>query len=197
MNRSEEIVDLISALSKAQGEFGVAVHDKKNPHFKNSYASLQSVHDAIREPMAKHGLAVAHLVSNHKMSTTLFHASGQWIACDLDLPQGLTPQQLGSALTYYRRYSLCCLLALPSGEEDDDGCKAEVAFKAAPKQVECISKSQAEDIERLIGDDMERLNKLLKWFKVDRLSLLPSTEYGPIMARLNAKKEAHTEETLS
>jgi hypothetical protein len=189
MNRSEEIIEIVTALSKAQGEFGVALHDKKNPHFKNSYASLQSVHEAIREPMAKHGLAVAHLVSGHVMCTTLFHISGQWLSCDLSIPDGLTPQQLGSALTYARRYSLCCLLALPTGQDDDDGNQAESGFKMAQKPPQLITKAQAESIEQAIGDDAPRLMNLLRWFKIEKLVQLPATEYEPLMARLHSKKE--------
>lgn len=135
MKTSEKFGELVKALAKAQGEFGKAVFDKVNPHFKSQYASLDSVHDAIKEPMAKHGLAISHLLTYGDnqlvMKTTLFHISGEWMACEMPIPgDKLTPQQLGSILSYYRRYSICCLLAIPSGE-DDDGEEVERP-KSAP-----------------------------------------------------------------
>src|SRR6478736_6476225 len=56
--RSAQWGDLMTALAKAQGEVKGAKKDSENPHFKSSYADLASVWDAIREPFAKHGLAI-------------------------------------------------------------------------------------------------------------------------------------------
>jgi hypothetical protein len=40
----------------------------------------------------------------------------------MELPQGITPQQMGSAITYYRRYTLQSALSLQA--VDDDGQQA-------------------------------------------------------------------------
>ena len=55
--------------------------------------------------------------------------SGKEIATSwIELPIGLNPQQLGSAITYFRRYTLASLLSL---ELDDDD--ANEASKVIPK----------------------------------------------------------------
>ena len=46
----------------------------------------------------------------------------------MELPAGLNPQQVGSAVTYFRRYCLSSLLCLQS--LDDDANMASVAPKA-------------------------------------------------------------------
>jgi len=48
--------------------------------------------------------------------------SGAMIESCMELPSNLSPQQLGSAVTYYRRYTLQSSLSLQS--VDDDGEKA-------------------------------------------------------------------------
>lgn len=188
---SEQIAELATALSKAQGEFGVALHDKKNPHFKNAYSSLQSVHDMIRGPLAKNGLSVSHLVLDGKMYTTLFHTTGQWMRCEIKVPDGLAPQQLGSAFTYFRRYSLYCLLAIPSGEDDDGNQVQEDVIKPPSensKIVQHLTFKQIQEIESLLGDDIEMLNKILSTRKVSSLKEIPAKDYPFIMEVLKDRQ---------
>jgi len=47
----------------------------------------------------------------------------------MELPAGLNPQQVGSAVTYFRRYTLSSILCLQS--VDDDANLASVPVKAA------------------------------------------------------------------
>jgi len=49
-------------------------------------------------------------------------------ASSIDLPTSGTPQAMGSAITYYRRYTLQSLLSLQA--DDDDG---QMASKLQPK----------------------------------------------------------------
>lgn len=183
MKKSDSILEIVKVLSKAQGQFKVAVFDKKNPHFKSSYASLESVHNAIREGLALNGLAIAHLIEDGKMLTTLFHESGEWIGCELVLPVGLSPQQLGSALTYFRRYSICCLLAIPSGE-DDDGNSAEVAHKSFPVN---LSTSECIEIDRLLDNNLELKQKILIGYGVNTLHDIEGKHFRMIVETIKKR----------
>jgi hypothetical protein len=118
--RSEQINELAAALSKAQGEMKNAPFDKKNPHFGSAYASLASVRDTVREPLAKHGLSVTQTLEDDRLVTTLMHASGQWVESSCRMPQSAKAQEIGSYLSYMRRYSLSALLNI-SADSDDDG----------------------------------------------------------------------------
>jgi hypothetical protein len=185
------------------------VFDKTNPHFKARYASLDAIHDAIREPLAANGLALSHLITieanggnptqgyGHVMHTTLFHESGESMQCSfLVVAEKMTPQQFGSLLTYYRRYSICCLLALPTGVEDDDGEQAQSSYRKPtgnPPQAEAaavpISPSQVMHLVELLDHDEALHNNLLAAYKVSFLTDLPAKSYESILRRINAKKE--------
>jgi hypothetical protein len=126
--RSEQINELATALAKAQGSIPNATMNKVNPHFKSKYADLASVRDAIREPLSANGLAVTQTMENKDGSlvlvTTVIHTSGQWMASEYPLPSVARPQEMGSALTYARRYSLAAIVC-NSADEDDDAEAAE------------------------------------------------------------------------
>lgn len=128
MNKSEQINELAAALSKAQGEIGGAIVDSKNPYFNSEYASLESVINVSKEPLAKNGLSITQIPSNEgtkvKLETVMMHSSGQWISGNLEMqPDKQTPQGIGSCISYARRYALSAFLGIY--EKDDDGNAAE------------------------------------------------------------------------
>ena len=52
--KTSDLIDKIApALLAAQKEIGNASKDAKNPHFRNSYASLGSVIEAVKELKAR------------------------------------------------------------------------------------------------------------------------------------------------
>ena len=129
MDKSECITDLAAALVKAQGAIKGAKKDSTNPHFRNSYADLESVWDACREPLTKNGLSVTqmpHTVTDEQgrvhlyVRTMLLHSSGQFIADTCEIPLSkLDAQGVGSAITYGRRYGLSAMVGVAPA--DDDG----------------------------------------------------------------------------
>jgi len=130
--KTSEKIDLISAaLLVAQREVGNASKDAKNPHFKNSYASLGSVIDAVKGPLNKHGIVVLQSLSSTDchglyLTTRLLHSSGQFIEDTAFSPTPKAdPQGVGSATTYLRRYALAAFLCIT--QEDDDGEAARPA----------------------------------------------------------------------
>lgn len=124
MKSSEQIAKLASALAKAQGRFKAAAKDAVNPHFRNRYADLASIWDAIREPLSINGLAVVQGAETSAkealVTTTLLHESGEWIQSTVTIPvvKG-DAQGVGSAITYGRRYGLTALVGIT--QDDDDG----------------------------------------------------------------------------
>lgn len=127
MRTSEQINEVAAALAKAQAVIKGAVKDSVNPHFRNRYADLASVWDACRGPITAHGLSVVQTLGTDaagvRITTMLLHSSGQWIADDLIMPAGNTPQTAGSAITYGRRYALAAIVGV--APEDDDAEAAE------------------------------------------------------------------------
>jgi hypothetical protein len=127
-NRSENIGELAAAMAKAQGEMKGALKDSSNPFFKSKYADLSAVMEAIREPFAKNGLAYVQSTRMEGerliMETTIIHSSNQWWSTEYPVtPKEFSPQAIGSAITYARRYSLSSIAGV--AQVDDDGEAAE------------------------------------------------------------------------
>lgn len=126
MQRSDTIGELAKALAAANLEITNPALDAVNPHFKSRYASLGAIINAVRLPLARHGISAVQTVSTDGgavgVTTTLLHASGEWMAetAMSALPDRATVQQLGSVITYLRRYALASITGIV-GEDDDDG----------------------------------------------------------------------------
>lgn len=129
---TDELGPLAAALAKAQAEFPAIVRDKEvdSRSYKFKYAPLDSVISAVRPALAKNGLAFAQILDGDDLVTMLLHESGAVLQGRVGLPREGTVQQLGSAITYLRRYALQAILGV-AAEEDDDG---EAAPKTAPVQ---------------------------------------------------------------
>lgn len=122
---TENLNELAAALSAAQAEMKPAAMSGRNPHFKSKYATLADILDACRGPLTKHGLAVAQLPVNGEygigVTTVLMHKSGQSVESTFFVPaQQNTPQGIGSALSYLRRYGLAAMVGVVA-DDDDDG----------------------------------------------------------------------------
>lgn len=126
---------LVDALAAAQGEIGHANHDRTNPAFKSSYATLAAVREAVRDPLARHGLALTHTIEQGDgyvaVGTALLWGPTERLETSIVIPlAATTAHAVGSAVTYGRRYGVMALLAIAAGEDDDDG---QAAVREAPR----------------------------------------------------------------
>jgi hypothetical protein len=120
---------IYTKLHQAKQEIGKVAKNSKNPHFKNTYADLNSLIDAVEPILLEKGLLLLQPLQGGKVITMIFDVeSGESIQSDIDLPQITDPQKLGSAITYFRRYTLQSLLSLQA--VDDDGHLASQSTKA-------------------------------------------------------------------
>lgn len=147
--QSEQVNELFSALSKAQGEMKPAIKDSKNPFFKSTYADLSSVWDACRSALEKNGLTVIQapivMEGNNYLQTTLGHASGQYIKSLCPLITAKTDvQSYGAAVTYTRRFALASMVGIC--QEDDDGEKE----RERHAQVKEYPKPSPEQVKELL-----------------------------------------------
>lgn len=113
--------DFIKPFLAAQTAIKGAVKDSTNPHFKNRYADLESVIEAVKPALAANGFAFSQGVSDDctRMITTIIHVSGHAIACSVPLIISKQDMQaVGSAITYARRYGLAAALGVPQIDDD-------------------------------------------------------------------------------
>jgi hypothetical protein len=92
------------------------------------YAPLSSGLDIVRKTLGQHEIATVQTTAIDQASgivnltTVLAHASGEWIASDwpvCPIVEMASPQRMGAALTYARRYALFTLVGI-AGEDDLD-----------------------------------------------------------------------------
>lgn len=188
MKTSESINNIIEALCKAQASFSAPVKNKINPHFKSKYADLANVFEAVRLPLAENGLAFTQTTARIDglpfLVTTLFHKSGEWIQTEMQMPGFTKAQELGSSLSYCRRYSIMGLLGL-APDDDDDGNLANRRNFDTP--IAKLTKEQAETICNLTKEDANYLNQILAHYKVEQVQNIPSKDYDLIVSRIKAK----------
>jgi len=182
---SEQIAELAAALAAAQGMMENAVMNRVNPHFKSKYADLAAIFDAARKPLSANGLAIVQTIGDGVLHTRLLHTSGQWIASEHPLPMSGRPQEIGSALTYARRYSLSALIGI-AADEDDDATGAEKAHKAnGPKAPERLSDDQVAELTKAITDS----GRDIEWFcnfaaKIPTIADLAPERYAVALAHV-------------
>ena len=115
--------NLYLKLAEVKREVGKVSKNSKNPHFKNTYADLNALIDAVEPILLEKGLLMLQPIEDGNVTTIIIDCeSSESIQSAIALPNLLDPQKLGSAITYFRRYTLQSLLSLQA--EDDDGNKA-------------------------------------------------------------------------
>jgi len=92
------------------------------------YASLASGLDLVRKSLGRQEIAVIQSTAIDqtagivRLTTTLAHASGEWLASDwpvCTVADMASPHRMGASLTYARRYALFTLVGI-AGEDDLD-----------------------------------------------------------------------------
>jgi len=135
MKMSNENTQIIKALLHVQEEIQNPKKTEENPYYKSKYAPLDQILNEVRVLLSKHGLVMIQDTGgddegNVVVSTTLLHESGGWIQTSPLIVKptarkaSATPQEMGSAITYARRYQLMSLLGIAGEDEDDDGERA-------------------------------------------------------------------------
>src|SRR5215475_5656402 len=134
---SDSVAALASALAKAQGELvtpekslTAVIRPNRAGEEERSfrYAPLSSGLDIVRKTLSQHQIATIQTTAIDRearvvsLTTTLAHSSGEWIASDwpvCPVSDMASPQRMGAALTYARRYALFTLVGI-AGEDDLD-----------------------------------------------------------------------------
>lgn len=116
--------NIYKALAQFQQEVPVIHEGTKG--FGYTYASLKEILSVINPLLKKHGLGFTQLVDNNILTTVLFHSeSGESIESKVVIKEGVelskmnAYQVMGSAITYFRRYSLSAILGLVTDKDTD------------------------------------------------------------------------------
>ena len=124
MQKSESIKNIAIAMCEVQRSMEVASKKSDNPFFNSKYADLSEVLRCIKSIIPDHGLSFLQMPSFENgvvsVETLVMHISGEWISSVSSSPiSKLTPQGVGDAITYLRRYAGAAIFGL--AQKDDDG----------------------------------------------------------------------------
>lgn len=162
----ESKIELYKALAAFQQE--VPTIHKGTKGYGYSYADLPTILTTINPLLKKYGLGFTQLLNGNCINTVVFHCeSGATIESSVDVPddvilKGMNKfQVVGSAITYYRRYSLSSILGLVT-DVDADATGTQVA----PKPVKQLMTD--DKFEKAKGCNIDQINKVLSTFKFNK-----------------------------
>ena len=171
---SESIKSLAAAQVKIQKEIADMPKDSKG--YGYTYTSYDALVKYLRPLLTKHGISFVQMPvgSDNEIGveTLYMHTSGEWIRSAVCSPiveskQMNVYQSVGSAITYFRRYSLSAFVGIASDEDNDVAqiaTQAQPIKKAAPKTAQAkvsgepISSTDAVILRGMcknLGDDVK------------------------------------------
>ena len=102
-----------------QQEIGTISKDARNPFYKSKYFDINSLINQLNPLLKKHRLLLLQPIEEDCVYSKLICIDGTGgVISALKLPEINDPQKLGSAITYYRRYTLASLLGLQAVDDD-------------------------------------------------------------------------------
>jgi ERF superfamily len=111
----------------------------KDYEYTYKYADLGDILPVVNPLLSKHGLSWSSKLKRDEAGELmlyfrLLHVSGETDDGEMPLgvPKNCKPQELGSAMTYMRRYAITAQLNLAT-EEDDDAQAAQSAARQSPQ----------------------------------------------------------------
>ena len=135
---SDSIKNLAVAQANIQKEIEDIAKDSEGYGYK--YTSYDALVKHLRPLLTKHGISFIQMPVGHDnqigVRTVYMHTSGEWISSVVLSPivesrQMNVYQSVGSAITYFRRYSLSAFVGIASDEDND---ASTVQAKPKPKQ---------------------------------------------------------------
>lgn len=157
-------MNLYTKLNQVKKEIGAISKDSTNPFFKSKYFDINALLKHVEPLLQKNGLLLLQpIVKGEVFSEIVDIDNGESVQSSIPLPQMDDPQKLGSAITYYRRYTLQSLLGLQA--EDDDANTASQATKSNKAWV-----NQNDKIWNAALDKGVTLTELRKHYNISRIN---------------------------
>jgi ERF superfamily len=173
MSENTPMMDFVAALSAAQAAIQAPKKNRKGYNY--NYADLDDVIDALKQPFFENGLAFTQTIETDDKNqmhlvTTLFHKSGGSMTSKMPLPvtrnenlfsaTSQDHQSLGTAITYYRRYSLMAIVGIASEDNDAASTKKEQEQEESQKENKPAPKKPVDKSNYMKGSPVESAPKI-------------------------------------
>lgn len=189
---------LNAALVAAQGEMTaprkdreVTVKMKTGGSYKFSYATMAGMVEADKPILARHGLGFVQFVENGALVTRIVHESGDHLDCPLPMPNlPNAPQEAGSIITYFKRYSYSAAFGRVADEEDDaniaEGNDYTPRSAARAELIAMITDEQRSLMTALIPAAGKTVQGICEAYNVSAITELTEAKAASAIARLQA-----------
>ena len=200
METSEQINELAAALSKLQSSISNPAKDAQAHHSK--YASFPMILNTIRPHLEKNGLAI--IQTSHKaeryghvcviVTTRIVHSSGQFIEEEISTAINSqaknTVQEMGSLISYMKRYAIQGMVLI-AGDEDDDGeAAARVAQQDSNKiKSALITDAEKQSIESKAKQKGIAISVILQSFDLNSLDQMDKIQWNSAMSKLSKRAD--------
>jgi len=124
-------MSIYKKLFEAKKEMSAITKDSENPFFKSKYFDINKLLSEVKPVLQKHGLLLLQPITDEHVESVIIDVSDKDLKCVISskkLPNIQDTQKLGSAITYYRKFTLLSLLNLKA--------QAEACFSGTKEQIE-------------------------------------------------------------
>jgi hypothetical protein len=184
-----------AAMSRCQKALPVVTKTKRNDHTKSNYADLAAIEDQAMPIIHDFGFGVNFQPAGYndkgelQIKWTISHEAGHSESDVAGIPvdgagsQGKVnktgTQAFGSTATYGRRYLLCMLFNISTGDDRDGN--------NAPQSSEPITDKQAAEIRGLIEQGEVDIEKFCGRWNIDAITDLPQRQYDEVVLSLQQR----------
>tara|TARA_R110000796_G_scaffold89742_1_gene193373 strand:- start:139 stop:657 length:519 start_codon:yes stop_codon:yes gene_type:complete len=170
-------MSIFKKLFEAKKEIGKISKDSTNPFFKSKYFDINGLLEHVEPILQKNDLVLLQPIKDGLVYTIITDVTdGTQVESSLALPNLQDPQKLGSAITYYRRYTAQSLLGLQAQDDDGNIASKQVKIERKPSlTIEQFDKAKkATEVQmqtvidkfRMSTEQRETLTKLVNLKKV-------------------------------
>jgi hypothetical protein len=183
--------EYFAAMSRCQAELPVVTRNRQNTHTDSTYADLADIEMQAMPIIHRHGFGVSFQPNGYnekgelRILWEITHDGGHSRSDTADIPidnvgaKGTVnktgTQAFGSTATYGRRYLLCMLFNISTGD-DRDGNQV--------KQTKFITEEQVQQLQNKIVEVGADPVKSLKVFKIEAFTEMKASEFPKAMQAL-------------
>ncbi len=164
----------------------VSVKMKSGGTYKFSYATMAGMVEADKPILAKHGLGFVQFADGGMMVTRIIHESGEFMDCTLPMPSlPNAPQEAGSLITYFKRYSYSAAFGRVADEENDANIAEGNSYTPAARVSPPITDAQRDLIATLVPAAGKTLQDICQAYRVQSLKDLTGAQATKLIERLS------------
>ncbi len=189
-----------SAMSACQKELPVVTKNKRNTHTRSNYADLAAIEEQAMPIIYAHGFGVSFQPDGYNdigellIKWEISHSGGYVrngigaIPVDGAGAKGgvnkTGTQAFGSTATYGRRYLLCMLFNISTGDDRDGNSPPadETGGDGEP-----ITEAQASVIRELVGKAELEIDRFCTHWKIEAIPDIPGAKFNDVVRSLRAR----------